>query len=289
MLEGVDEMSSSGRKRQLPLHDSLENDTKFSIPSRWQQLLYLLGRPRGSGNPLLSHYASYSLDMENSTEPTADEKAAQIAAIFLRDYEHSRAPTFPTCHPGEINKDVLALHAVRFSELWKTIRVVAVLVLLGATGLESTSVWLATFLHTVAFLIFGLDMRMRILIGIPPESLQNAMLCFMGASFLESMYLLMTGRSCLFFWTSIVKPIAVFYASTKASRALMSLARIVPVITRVLALELLLIFAFAAVSSCIFADQADSFGSLWQSWLSLFQRKSLHCHHVCSTTTAKPR
>lgn len=159
----------------------------------------------------------------------------------------------------------------------------AVMLWFVAAGFEGKEGWLsyACICNGLALGAFLIDMGLRHLIGLRPEPLRNAMLAFMTASSLELVYRVSGSRnSAPRFWiTSACKPVALFYISEKARQAAVSIARIAPIVSRVLALELLLILSFAAVACRLYA-QYESFATLSQSWLSLFQR-TFSFMHAC--------
>lgn len=241
-----------------------------------------------------------------------NEKAIQMAAIFLQDFEHGRSPTLPINHIKAQNDEstgrgglvavsdhVLALHQVRFSKLWRLLRIAAVLVLFASSGLENSSaapqsfaVGRAALAQAAALAIFGLDMVMRQEImrdSVPVEPLRHAMLVMMALFAAEVLYhygsrlivMLFMGdnddannsdneNQFWYFRNSVLKPLALFYLSDKARKACQSIARITPVVSRVLVLELVLILAFGAVACQLYAEYSG-FASLAQAWFSLFQ------------------
>ena len=71
-------------------------------------------------------------------------------------------------------------------------------------------------------------------------------------------------------FSSLFKPLALFYVSYQARNALEALSRILKIVTRVIAMELLLILMFAAVGCRLFADY-EQFQNLSTAWLSLFE------------------
>ena len=248
------------------------------------------------GQPLLfHHYHHHHHDASTTTATTTydDDKAARMAAIFLRDYEHGRAPTLPTSSSSNsmmmhaiITNQAMWVHDWRFSTPWKLVRMAAVMLWFIAAGLEGNEErWLsyACICNGLALGAFLIDMGLRHLIGLRPEPLRNAMLAFMTASSLELVYRVVVSssrNSAPRFWiTSACKPVALFYISEKARQAAVSIARIAPIVSRVLALELLLILSFATVACRLYA-QYESFATLSQSWLSLFQCTCLFCMHV---------
>ena len=111
--------------------------------------------------------------------------------------------------------------------------------------------------------------------GLQPEPLRNAMVGFMIVTLIEASFLKLTANldnatPRRFLVTSVLKPLVLFYASEKARQAFVSITSISPIISRVLALELLLILSFAAVA-CHLYSHHQNFSTLSASWLSLFQ------------------
>jgi hypothetical protein len=71
-------------------------------------------------------------------------------------------------------------------------------------------------------------------------------------------------------FSSLFKPLFLFYVSTRARDALEALRRIIRIVLRVIVMELLLILIFAAVATRLFGTY-DSFEDLSTAWLSLFE------------------
>ena len=74
-----------------------------------------------------------SLDFNDTSD-----KAVHVAAIFLRDYEVSRPPTLPVEHGfvDSIPDTVLRIHHLRFSKFWRTVKVLALVLVLATAGFE---------------------------------------------------------------------------------------------------------------------------------------------------------
>lgn len=79
---------------------------------------------------------------------------------------------------------------------------------------------------------------------------------------------LVSGDIVLF--SSIFKPLVLFYVSSQARDALAAVRSILKIVLRVLVMELLLILMFAAVACRLFQEY-DSFRNLGVAWLSLFE------------------
>jgi hypothetical protein len=71
-------------------------------------------------------------------------------------------------------------------------------------------------------------------------------------------------------FSSIFKPVVLFYVSSQARDALAAVRRILKIVTRVIIMELLLILMFAVVA-CQKFQHYDKFRNLGSAWLSLFQ------------------
>jgi len=72
-------------------------------------------------------------------------------------------------------------------------------------------------------------------------------------------------------WSSLAKPIVLFYVSARTRNALDALNRVIRIVLRVILIELFLIFAFGSVAVQLFGDKFESFKGLPISFLSMFQ------------------
>jgi len=72
-------------------------------------------------------------------------------------------------------------------------------------------------------------------------------------------------------WSSLAKPIVLFYVSSRTRNALDALNRVIRIVLRVILIELFLIFTFGCVAVQLFGDDFDSFEGLPTSFLSMFQ------------------
>ena len=72
-------------------------------------------------------------------------------------------------------------------------------------------------------------------------------------------------------WSSLAKPIVLFYVSSRTRNALDALNRVIRVVLRVILIELFLIFTFGSVAVQLFGDEFASFEGLPISFLSMFQ------------------
>jgi len=77
-------------------------------------------------------------------------------------------------------------------------------------------------------------------------------------------------RTFVVLYSSIAKPIVLYYVSRQARHAMEALVRITRTVIRVLVIELVLILVFAAVA-CQFFNDFASFEYLAVAWLSLFK------------------
>ena len=77
-------------------------------------------------------------------------------------------------------------------------------------------------------------------------------------------------RTFVVLYSSISKPIVLYYISRQARHAMEALARIARTVIRVLLIEVVLILSFAAVACRLFQD-FESFDHLSIAWLSLFK------------------
>eukprot|EP00536_Pseudo-nitzschia_multiseries_P010321 jgi/Psemu1/202884/e_gw1.309.2.1 len=72
-------------------------------------------------------------------------------------------------------------------------------------------------------------------------------------------------------FSSVLKPLALFYVSAKARESLEAILRISQIVIRVLLIEFFMILIFASVAYRMFGNDFDDFADLQTSWLSLFQ------------------
>lgn len=81
---------------------------------------------------------------------------------------------------------------------------------------------------------------------------------------------LLVPNDTIVLYSSISKPLVLFYVSSQARDAAAAVGRILKIVLRVLVMEMLLILMFAAVACRLFHNFA-SFASLDVAWLSLFE------------------
>lgn len=72
-------------------------------------------------------------------------------------------------------------------------------------------------------------------------------------------------------WSSLAKPIVLFYLSSRTRNALDALNRVIRVVLKVILIELFLIFTFGSVANQLFGDEFEAFEGLPVSFLSMFQ------------------
>jgi len=81
---------------------------------------------------------------------------------------------------------------------------------------------------------------------------------------------LLVPNDTIVLYSSIAKPLVLFYVSSQARDAAAAVGRILKIVLRVLVMEMLLILMFAAVACRLFHNFA-SFATLELAWLSLFE------------------
>lgn len=102
------------------------------------------------------------------------------------------------------------------------------------------------------------------------EKLIQTLILFCVLIGLENVARLFLVSGDIVMFSSIFKPLVLFYVSLQARDAVTAVRRILRIVLRVLILELLLILMFAAVACRLFQNY-DSFRSLGVAWLSLFE------------------
>ena len=218
-----------------------------------------------------------------------------LAAAFLQDYENNRPPTF-SADFLDVSQGSLALYRVKFSALYQVLTVVAVLCLFCSSGLESfaadESRLVLTVLNLFALTVLSVDLWMRHELSSSAvrythhhpssahlrarhsrsERLIKPVIMFAIILGLENTarLVLVTRTDSLVLFSSFFKPLVLFYVSSQARDALEALGRIIRIVVRVLAIELLLILMFAAVACRLFQAH-DNFRDLPTAWLSLFE------------------
>jgi hypothetical protein len=254
---------------------------KVQVPPTAQKTVeYLPHNTGGENSPLLGpgdgqSYLSGS-QSEIGWSKENQKKAVLMAAIFLMDYERGRPSTLST-DLDSITAKNLRIHEVRYSRVWRALTNLAVFAFFISSCFEGeTNLLLPFLLNTFAIVVFASDIILQRLLNLPDGLWTVPMIAMMSALSAEMIFIsVLPGVRLRFLLTSIPKPIALFYYSGKARNALEALGRIAPIVTRVLALELLLILSFAAVACRLYSD-FDSFHDLSTAWISLFQCKYAH-------------
>lgn len=229
-----------------------------------------------------------------------------MAVAFLKDYEAGRPPTLApdmTC----ITPWHLGLYRVKYSTTFSALLGSATLALFMSSALEGPSPADSDLrMHTIsglnlyALIIFATDLWIRYQFRNPRQALQKpkpavpqtmtslpAMVrtrtsqadlltrpLFLFGLLLgfENLGWLLAkpDRTFVVLYSSIWKPVVLFYVSAKARHAMEALLRIATHVIRVLVIELVLILSFAAVACRLFTD-FEHFEHLSAAWLSLFE------------------
>lgn len=206
-------------------------------------------------------------------------RSVQTASIFLRDYEAGRPPSLPS-KLELISPSILEIHEIKFSTSWVYMtRLAAASLFLSSCLWDDTTLILPALLNIFSVIVFGADIMLHSKLLIPERKWTKPMICMLAALCIEMPLRYIIGVQGRFLFSSAAKPIALFYLSNKANCAFEALGRILPILGRVLALELFMILAFAAVACRLF-PRFDSFQNLTTSWLSLFK---------LSTTVVNPK
>jgi hypothetical protein len=281
VLEGDDDAASTESNTFLKRFLLRSPFPKHKVPPAAHKTVEYLPRNAGGENgPLLGpgDGQSYVSGSQNGIgwSKESQKKAVLMAAIFLTDYERTRPPTLST-DLDSITAQNLRIHKVRYSRVWRTLTNLAVSGLFISSCFEGeTDLLLPFLLNTLAVLVFAADIALQRLLNIPDGLWTVPMIVMMSAVCAEMVFItVLPGVRYRFLLTSIPKPIALFYCSGKARSALEALGRIAPIVTRVLALELLLILSFAAIACRLYSD-FESFHDLSTAWISLFQCKYAH-------------
>ena len=103
------------------------------------------------------------------------------------------------------------------------------------------------------------------------EKLMQPLIFFCALLALENIfrvYIIRSGNLVLF--SSICKPLVLFYVSSQARDAFEAVRRIIRIVVRVLIMEMLLILMFAAIACRLF-QRYENFRELGVAWVSLFE------------------
>jgi hypothetical protein len=256
-------------------------------------------------SPLLG--AAYSLtptSFDTKTEKTPDnrEQAVLVAAAFLQDCEANRPATFASANLQEISSRQVTLYHLLHSRVFLGFKVAATFSFFISSFLEGFEEgpafrgFLLTGLNLFAISVVVADMSMHFEIrssgpkhnrqrraaeNLTPysrrvrtsrsEKLVKPVILFCIVLGLENLSrLLVTRDNGFLMFSSIFKPLILFYVSSQARDALAAVRRIIPIVVRVLVMEMLLILMFAAVACRLFHEY-ESFQDLKTAWLSLFK------------------
>ena len=220
--------------------------------------------------PLLMKVASMESFADKRRSASEWEQARLMASIFLTDFERARPPTLPPMN--EVTKSTLFIHRLRYSTLCEVSKVFAVCALFLASCLEGENcITLPFSLNFFATLVLLGDFFLQRQLRVSNCSWTLPTVLMLTVLVTEMLFLICfpqsRGRMMI---SSIAKPIVLFNYSLKARQAFEAVLRISHIISRVIALELLLTLSFAAVACRLF-NRFDSFRNLAISWVSLFQ------------------
>lgn len=237
-----------------------------------------------------------------------------IAVAFLQDYEAARPATLGS-NVTRIAPWHVGLYRLKYSVGYSILLATATIALFVSSCLEGPSpnnprlrMHVLTGLNMYSLVIFAMDMWIRSQFSqVHPDQARNSKslpaqtismqsrtsqasmlirpMCLFGLFLgLENIgwLLAMPDRTFVVLYSSIWKPIVLYYISSQARHAMEALMRIARVVSRVLLIEMVLILSFAAVACRLFSD-FEPFDHLSVSWLSLFKCKSrpgilCHCH-----------
>ena len=270
-------LSNSGLK-PIPFHTMVSSGHNNKKQPAERETRKEDGAGNGECTPFLMAESTLGIDDSNVSSTmhrSAEEweQAILVASVFLNDYENVRPPTLRSA--SDVSRATLFIRSCRYSILWKIAKVLAVCSLFFASCLEgSDSIVLPFSLDFFFILVLSADLLMQRKLDVSNGNWTLPTLLMITALFAEMLFVLsfprLRGR---FIISSIAKPIVLFYCSVKARNAIEAVGRILPTVSRVLALELLVILSFAAVACRLFAN-FESFRDLPTAWMSLFQCKS---------------
>lgn len=216
--------------------------------------------------------------------PLREERAIDIAASFLRDCERGRRPSLPA-DLSSITDTLLMLMRWKYSVLWQVLTHLACISLFLSSCWESRNRKVACMMNGFSILVFCVDIIMGSelrkfqydtsddpILELRHSRIEEWILPMLIMLFLLGVEMLCTIGSSQPLWSGVLKPISLFYLSTRAKNALEALNRIFRIVLRVLVMELFLILSFATVACQLYSTH-DSFHDLSTSFLSLFQCK----------------
>ena len=256
-------------------------------PKNYQNFDYLttegdIGNQQSSSSSFSSS-ASASASIGSGLS-RSEQKAATIAACFLKDYEGGQPPTLSSNFAGVTRRQLL-LYRVKHSSHWKIFGLSLANLLLFVPSFSRR--YLTLILHTYSILVFAIDLYIKdqffddqkYKATTERETSRSGRVLFHA---MKIFLFLMSLQTVLeFFFTndsvvhafalvvSVFKPIVFFYQSRRARDALEALIRISKKLLRVILIEMFLILTFAAVACRLYYNY-ESFQSLPQAWLSLF-------------------
>mmetsp|Transcript_7744 Transcript_7744/g.21572 ORF Transcript_7744/g.21572 Transcript_7744/m.21572 type:complete len:1190 (+) Transcript_7744:283-3852(+) len=257
----------------------------FNLPPSSTETSPLLGGEFVRGT---SDTSSASLPPQ-PTSPNATRNYVGLAAAFLRDYESGRAPTLSSDLETVTDRQ-LRLYNYKFGGYsFQVAMAVACVCFFSSSlleGFEFSSPYYGqylTCLNCIGLAVLVVDIWFRHELRRNAESpshtrtsrsqrLMKPVILFSTILAVENIarVTVTPDPTSVVLFSSLFKPLILFYASSKARDALEALRRILRIVLRVLLMELLLILMFAAVASHIFREYA-TFGDLSTSWLSLFE------------------
>ena len=239
----------------------------------------------GEVSPLLgSAYLTSSLLSSDTEQCTvATQKYVALAAAYLRDYEGGRAPVLST-DLQEVTDRQLRFYEYKYGGYtFQICLVLASFAFFVASMLEGFdyppkySLFL-TILNLIGLSVFIVDIWFRSQLrgsqhtrASRSERLIKPLILFaIILSFENITRIIVSPNHSIVLFSSLFKPLVLFYLSSKGRDALEALRRIIRIVFRVLLMELLLILMFAAVACRLF-HQFNEFRDLVSSWLSLFE------------------
>ena len=208
-----------------------------------------------------------------------------LSASFLQDYEAGRAPTLSK-NFAQVSPQQIRLYQYKYSSAFVTLLVTATFCFFLSCLLEGfdASHWhrpALTLLNFFGIAVFAVDIWFRHAMRGNPARIEHTrtsrsemlvkpvlLLCIVLS--VENLARVTVTDDSIVMFSSLFKPLFLFYVSTRARDALEALRRIIRLVLRVIIMELLLILIFAAVATRLFRTY-DSFEDLSTAWLSLFE------------------
>jgi len=229
-------------------------------------------------------------------------RSAMVAATFLMDYENARSPSLSS-NIESITSSQLHLCQLRHSNVWQATIMLAAAALFYASCIEGDdfkhSGALLAGLTAFSVIVFVCDMLIRYHYKKKTTGSDNnvqvsgddatddlvklrktragmwmvPLSVLLSALSLNTVFIILRREDTVFrraIWLSVLKPIALFYISSKGRDALEAVYRVVRIVIGVLCVELFLILSFAAVACQIYSD-FPGFEDLSSAFLSLFK------------------